>query len=63
MSAGEESVDLFFLESLSFFFANLYSRKHLISIFRVPESGYNNIFTSILMAFSTNSFQESSSRP
>ena len=45
------SMDLFFPEILSSFFAGLYPRGHLASIFRVPESSCSNAFDSTPMVF------------
>ena len=62
VSAGTESVDLFFpLESFSSFLAGLLSQGHLKSMSRVLAEDCSNAFASALTAFSTASFQESRS--
>ena len=60
VSAGTESVDLFFpLESFSSFLVGLFPQEHLESMSRVLAEDCSNIFASALTAFSTASFQES----
>lgn len=59
--AEGELVDLFFPESLSFFFAGLYPRKYLTSVFEISEDSYNNGFAFALIVFLTVLSQKSSS--
>ena len=61
--AEAESVDLFFPESFSSFFVSLFPWRHLESILQVLKDDWSNAFIFGLTAFSTASFQESSSRP
>ena len=63
ISAGAELVDLFFPESFSSFFADLFPRRHLESISQVLENDWSNVFASTLTVFSTNFFQKFSSQP
>ena len=64
VSARVESIDVFFLpESLSFFSAGLFSRRHLESMSRVLAGDCNDALASALMAFLTASSQESRSLP
>ena len=64
VSAGTESIDLFFLlKSFSSFLAGLFPREHLESISRVLAEDCSNTFTSALTAFLTASSQESRSLP
>lgn len=53
------SANLFFLKFLSSFFAGLYLWRHLVSIFWVSGGGYNNVFASISISFSTPLSQKS----
>ena len=64
VSAGKESVDLFFpLESFSSFPVGLFSRGHLESMLWVLADDCSNVFASALTAFSTVSSQEFRSLP
>ena len=63
VSAGAESVDLFFPpESFSPFLASLFPLGHLESMLRVMEKDWSIAFVSALTAFSMASSQESRSR-
>ena len=62
MSAGVESVDLFF-ESFSSLLAGLFSRGHFESMSRVLAGDCSNVFAFALTVFLTASSQESRSLP
>lgn len=63
ISIGGMLVDLFFWKFLHYFFTSLYSWRYLALILQVFESGCSNVFASVLIAFSTDFSQESSSQP
>lgn len=62
ISEGEISSDLFFLKSLSSFFAGLYPWKYLALISHVLKSSCSNAFTSASTVFLMASSQKSSSQ-
>lgn len=54
--AERVSVDLVFLKFFSSFFVGLFPWVYFESIFRVSKGDWSNVFTFILMVFSTASF-------